>query len=46
MNGMAQDVWSYIVAAYTITWVVLAGYAWYLWRIARAAHAADTASAR
>jgi CcmD family protein len=32
MNGMAQDAWPYVIAAFVVTWVVLGGYAWYLWR--------------
>jgi CcmD family protein len=33
MNGMAQNSWPYVIAAYVVTWVGLGGYAWYLWRV-------------
>ncbi|MCA0375651.1 MAG: CcmD family protein [Gemmatimonadetes bacterium] len=39
MNGMAQDVWSYVIAAYAVTWVVLGGYALYLRRVVKASRA-------
>jgi|APMI01.1.fsa_nt_gi CcmD family protein len=49
MNGMAQDSWPYVIAAYVVTWVVLGGYALYLWRtvkdaFATSAHASDSSS--
>jgi hypothetical protein len=39
MNGMAQNSWPYVIAAYAVTWVVLIGYAWYLWRVVKDAKA-------
>lgn len=39
MNGMAQDVWSYVIAAYAVTWVGIIGYSFYLRRVVKAAHA-------
>jgi len=26
MNGMVQDQWSYVIASYAVTWVVIVGY--------------------
>lgn len=43
MNGMAENSWPYVIAAYVVTWVVLGGYAIYLWRVVREAFA-DTAT--
>lgn len=39
MSGMVQDSWSYVIAAYVVTWVVLGGYALYLWRTVKEAFA-------
>lgn len=32
MNGMVVNSWPYVVAAYSVTWVVILGYAVYLFR--------------
>ena len=35
MNGMAQNSWPYVIAAYSVTWIVLGGYAVYVWRVVK-----------
>lgn len=44
MNGMATNSWPYVIAAYVVTWVVLAVYAVYLWRTVKDAFASASDS--
>jgi CcmD family protein len=44
MNGMVQDSWTYVVAAYAVTFVVLAGYSIRLILMKRRLDASDISS--
>lgn len=44
MNGMVVDSWPYVIAAYSVTWVVIIGYAVYLFRQKRRLDALHSSS--
>lgn len=44
MNGMVVNSWPYVIAAYSVTWVVILGYTIHLVRLARRIRASRSSS--